>query len=472
MAFVRGDDRGQSALFPLSLDELVPAEHVCRVIEAFVRRLPLSGLEFGKAQPKGTGRPPYDPADLLKLYLYGYLNQVRSSRRLERECQRNVEVMWLLGRLAPDHKTIAQFRRDNGKALQRAGAEFVRFCQGAGLVRGDWVAIDGSKFRAVASGKAVVGLDELSRQQAQRAQRMAEYLDQLDAADAGEAEPAIDPAAVRQALAVLADEQAAAAALAGAIEAEGRRHRVMTEPEARPLKGVGPGYNVQTAVDGAHALIVAHAVVTDAGDNRCLQPMAEAARDALGATQLSVLADTGYSNGSQAAALEAQGIEAHVPAHRSSNSHGGGGLFDRSAFAYDADRDVLTCPAGRTLTRKQLMRKDHCVSYQANPRDCGPCSLKPQCTVGSRRIVTRHLNEDALQRMQARATPEAMRRRRCTVEHPFAGLKYRIFEHPRFLMRGLAGAGTEIAIATLVWNLKRAMKVLGAGPLQARLAAS
>lgn len=470
MAFVRGDDRDQSALFPLSLDELVPAEHVCRVIEAFVRRLPLAELGFGKARSKGTGRPPYDPADLLKLYLYGYLNQVRSSRRLERECQRNVEVMWLLGRLAPDHKTIAQFRRDNGKPLQRAGAEFVRFCQGAGLVRGEWVAIDGSKFRAVASGKAIVALDDLDRQQVQRAQRMAEYLSQLDAADAGDADPAIDPAAVRKALAELADEQAAAAALAESIQAEGRRHRVVSEPQARPLKGVGPGYNVQTAVDGAHALIVAHSVVTDAGDNRCLQPMAEAARDALGTTHLSVLADTGYSNGPQAAALEAQGIEAHVPAQRSSNTHGGGGLFDRRAFAYDPDRDALTCPAGRTLKRKQLMRKDHCVSYQADPQDCAACPLKSQCTAGSRRIVTRHLNDEALQRMHARATPDAMRRRRCTVEHPFAGLKYRIFEQPRFLLRGLAGAGTEMAIATLVWNLKRAMKVLGTGVLQARLA--
>lgn len=470
MAFVRGDDRGQSALFPLSLDELVPAEHVCRVIDAFVRRLPLSGLGFAKAQPKATGRPPYDPADLLKLYLYGYLNQVRSSRRLERECQRNVEVMWLLGRLAPDHKTIAQFRRDHGKALQRAGAEFVRFCQGAGLVRGDWVAIDGSKFRAVASGKAVVALDDLDRQQAQRAQRMAEYLDQLDAADAGEAEPAIDPAAVRQALAVLADEQTAAATLAETIVAEGRRHRVMTEPEARPLKGVGPGYNVQTAVDGAHALIVAHAVVTDAGDNRCLQPMAEAARDALGTRHLSVLADTGYSNGQQAAALEAQGIKAHVPAHRSGNTQGGGGLFDRNAFIYDASRDVFICPAERVLTRRQVLHRDQSVHYQAAPQDCAGCPIRQQCTRGRRRIVTRHLHDDALERMNARATPEAMRRRRCTVEHPFAGLKYRIFEQPRFLMRGLAGAGTEMAIATLVWNLKRAIKVLGAGVLQAKLA--
>jgi transposase len=156
MGFVRGEDRQQNALFPVSLEEMVPLDHACRVIDAFVRHLPLAALGFGRATPKATGRPPYDPADLLKLYLYGYLHQVRSSRRLEQECGRNVEVMWLLGRLAPDHKTIAQFRKDHGEALKRAGAAFVRFCQGAGLVRGDWVAVDGSKFQAVASRKSVV----------------------------------------------------------------------------------------------------------------------------------------------------------------------------------------------------------------------------------------------------------------------------------------------------------------------------
>lgn len=203
MGFVRGEDRHQSALFPLSLKDLVPAEHVCRVIKEFVRRLPLAALGFSKARPKGTGRPPYDPADLLKLYLYGYLHQVRSSRRLERETQRNVEVMWLLDRLAPDHKTIAQFRRENGDALKRAGARFVGFCQQVGLVRGEWVAIDGSKFQAVASDKAVVRPEDLRRQQAGLEQRMGDYLHALETADTEEAEPAGDVAAVRQALSVL-----------------------------------------------------------------------------------------------------------------------------------------------------------------------------------------------------------------------------------------------------------------------------
>lgn len=470
MGFVRGEDRNQSTLFPLSLDDLVPEAHVCRVIEAFVARLPLAQLGFGKAQPKGTGRPPYDPADLLKLYLYGYLHQVRSSRRLECECKRNVEVMWLLNRLAPDHKTIAQFRRDNGDALKRVGADFVRFCQEAGLVRGDWVAIDGSKFQAVASNKAVVGPEELRAQQSRLEQRMGEYLQTLDTADADDTGPAVDIAAVRQALAVLQDEHAVIAAMANALGHDGRSHLVTTEPEARRMKGHGPGYNVQTAVDGAHALIVAHDVTNEAGDNRSLQPMGEAARNALQVERLDVLADAGYSNGAQAAALETQGIVPHVPANRAINTQNSGGHFDRSAFTYDAGNDGFHCPAGKPLTRKQVHRKDRIVIYQATASDCGACPLKPRCTQGDRRYVSRHLHEDALVRMHARATPEAMRRRRCTVEHPFAGLKYRIFEKPRFLLRGLTGARTEMAIATLVWNLKRAMKVMGAGALQARLA--
>lgn len=180
MGFVVGESRDQASLFPVSLDELVPADHPCRVIEAFVNWLDLPAQGFAKARPKATGRPPYDPADLLKLYLYGYLNRVRSSRRLERECQRNVEVMWLLNRLVPDHKTIAEFRRQNGKALRGAGAAFVGFCRGAGLVKGEWIAIDGSKFQAVASRKAVLKREQLLKEQQKLEQKMAEYLAALE----------------------------------------------------------------------------------------------------------------------------------------------------------------------------------------------------------------------------------------------------------------------------------------------------
>lgn len=470
MHYVAGQDREQSALFPLTLEELVPADHPCRVIEAFVGRLPLAELGFAHAKLGSTGRPPHDPADLLKLYLYGYLNQVRSSRRLERECQRNVEVMWLMCRLAPDHKTIANFRRHNGEPLRRAGAELVRFCRQAGLIQGQWVAIDGSKFQAVASPKAVVRAADLAHEQVRLEQRMSDYLSQLDAADGQERDPEVDRSKVLAALAQLRQRHATVAVQAGELATQQRTHVVTSEPDARVMRGVGPGYNLQTAVDGGSAMIVTHALTAEAADNRQLQPMAEAAAQALQAETLVVLADAGYSNGAQAAALEVQNILAHAPANRAVNNQAGGELLDRSAFSYDRHADVMTCPAGRTLQRKQLHRKDHAVIYQANERDCQACPLKSTCTTAKRRLVRRHLHEEALQRMHQRATPEAMRRRRCTVEHPFAGLKYRIFGHPRLLMRGLLGASAEMAIATTVWNLKRAMAMLGTGPLQLKLA--
>lgn len=222
--------------------------------------------------------------------------------------------------------------------------------------------------------------------------------------------------------------------------------------------------------DGSQLLIVAHEVVNDAGDNRQLRPMGEAAREALQADRLDVLADAGYSNGAQAQALEAQGILAHVPANRAANNQGDGGLFDRSGFTYDASTDTYRCPAGQMLVRKQRMSRDDAVIYAGLVEVCGPCPLKARCTKGERRHVSRHQYEDALRRMDERATPEAMRRRRCTVEHPFAGLKYRIFGHPRFLMRGIAGAKAEMAIATLVSNLKRATAVLGSAELARRMA--
>jgi transposase len=409
MGFVRGDNRDQRTLFPVSLDELVPEDHVCRVIDAFVESLDLAELGFGKARPAGTGRPPYDPADLLKLYLYGYLHQVRSSRRLERECQRHIELMWLLNRLAPDHKTIAEFRRGDGAAVRAVAAAFVRFCRGQGLIRGEWLAIDGSKFEAVASRKAVLSRERLLNEQAALDRRVAEYLERLDEADATETESPIDAGAVREALAVLQQKQ------------------------------------VQTA----HGL---------------------SRLEALGTAALKIVADAGYSNGAQAEALEAQGVVLHIPANRAVNNQGDGAFFDRTSFAYDEASDTLRCPAGKTLRRKQLQRGKHRVLYAAEPRDCAACPLKAGCTQQSRRLVTRHLHEAALQRMHERATPGAMRLRRCIVEHPFASLKYRIFEKPRFLLRGRWGAGTEMAFATLSWNLKRAMKVLGNTILVERLA--
>jgi transposase len=435
MAYIEGEGRNQGTLFPVVLDDLVPPDHMCRVVDAFVEQLNMDKLGFERAQAAKTGRPGYDPRALLKLYLYGYLNQIRSSRRLEAESIRNVELMWLLGRLYPDHKSIAEFRRVHHEAVTTAGAELVRFAKSCGLIRGEWIAIDGSKFRAVASIDTVRERVALQR-----------YLYSLEKADT---EP---------------ETQTYQSAVQAALE----KLKQNPEPEAGFMlvrQQALPAYNVQTAVDAEHALIVAHAVVLDASDIRCLRPMAEAAKEALEVDCFNIVADAGYSNGEQAAHCEAVGMMPYVPVMRTVNNQGDGTLFSRAAFRYEPDTDSYLCPGDKRLLRKHTNHKDRYTMYKASASDCGACSLKSRCTQAPRRGLARHLYEEALNRMQERVTPEAMRLRRCTVEHPFATIKYRIFGHPRLLMRGLSGAKAEIGLATMAYNLKRITNVLGASKL-------
>ena len=439
MTYIQGEGRSQGSLFPIVLDDLVPVDHMCRVIDAFVARLALSELGFERAQAADTGRPGYDPRDLLKLYLYGYLNQIRSSRRLEAECRRNIELMWLLGRLYPDHKSISEFRRMHSEAVTAAGAALIRFARSCGLIRGEWIAIDGSKFRAVASVDSTRERLDLQR-----------YLESIKKADE-EQQANIDPSAVQAAI---------------------ERLKQHPEPEAGYMmvrQTALPAYNVQTAVDAEHSLIVAHAVVLDASDIRCLKPLAEAAKRALELETFNVVADAGYSNGEQVAHCEAVGITPYVPVMRTVNNQGDGTLFGRTDFRYERESDTYICPGDKRLLRKHTNHKDRYTMYKASSADCAACSLKSRCTQAPRRGLARHLYEDALNRMQERVTPEAMRLRRCTVEHPFATIKYRIFGHPRLLMRGLTGARAEIGIATMAYNLKRITNVLGAAKLTKKL---
>jgi transposase len=440
MGFIEGEARTQGTLFPETLEEFIPEEHFCRVIDAFVDRLDMQELGFVRAEAAETGRPGYDPRDLLKLYLYGYLQQIRSSRRLESECRRNVELMWLLKRLCPDHKSIAEFRRMHRQAVTQASAELVQFARSVGLIRGEWIAIDGSKFRAVSSVSSVQERAAVER-----------YLESLESADR-EDEPSMENSAVAAALEKL------------------RRH---AEPEAGFMKttqGMLPAYNVQTAVDAEHGLIVAQQVLDEASDNRSLLPMAEAAQQAVGrpSAPIHVVADAGYSNGEQAAACESKGILPHVPAKRGVNARGNGKLFDRTAFQYQEQSNTMLCPAGHTL--RSDGRNGRAIVYLGRAEVCGACALKPQCTVSPRRIVHRHVHEDALQRMQQRATPAAMQLRRRTVEHPFAILKYAIFGHPRFLLRGLDGTRAEMSLAVMAYNFKRMLNLMGGAALKTALA--
>jgi len=464
MGHRRGESRQQAALFPVMLDELVGEHALARVVDAWVEALELKALGFAKAQAQVMGAPPYDPADLLKLYIWGYLSAVRSSRALERECQRNIECMWLLGRLAPDHKTIAEFRRCNSPALVAVCAAFVQFARSQRLIAGSTVAVDGSKIRAVASRKAIARQGDLAAQAQRNAQEIEHYLKLLDSQDSQEGGHSCNTGDVQQALKQL---QIQAAAIQGDVQrlAGGSSMVVQTEREAQVMHSLhgAPGYNLQTAVEAQSHLIVHHEVSAEANDQRQLQPMAQAASQVLD-TPCTVVADAGYANGEQIAALSNQGITTFVAPNRSGNRQADGTLFDRNLFKYDAASDSFTCPTGKLLKRKHLARKDRIVIYAAERQDCASCPVKPQCTLANQRFVSRHLHDDALQanarRLEQR--PDMMSLRRQTAEHPFGTIKHQILGNARLLVRGMQGAQAELSLAVLAYNLKRVFNMKGA----------
>ncbi len=464
-----GESRQQATLFPVMLDELVGTEALVRVIDAWVGSLDLVRLGFVKAQAQSMGRPPYDPGDLMRLYLWGYLNAVRSSRALERECGRNVECMWLLGRLAPDHKTIAEFRRCNSEPLVAACAAFVQFAVKQRLIAGTTVAIDGSKVRAVASRKAIAGRREVEAQARRHQEAVQRYLAQLDELDQQEASDSCQAQDVKAALAALQAEGPTIMADLARVRRTPSGTVVTTERDAQVMRSLhsAPGYNLQTAVETESHLIIAHEVTADATDSRQLQPMAEAASAAL-AARCTVVADAGYANGGHIAALDAQGIVSYVAPNRAVNNQGDGTLYDRSAFRYDPATDAFICPQGKCLARKQRSQKDQAVFYAAQPQDCGTCVVKSDCTRAARRMVSRHFHEEALHANQQRLErePWMMAIRRQTVEHPFGTIKHQILGNARLLMRGKRGARSEFGLAVLAYNLKRAVNMMGARWMQ------
>lgn len=477
MGYVKGDPAGQSSLFPPSLDELVPDDHLVRVIAAFVDGIDLGTMGFERAAEPVMGRPAYDPADMLKLYLYGYLNRVRSSRRLERECQRNVELMWLLGRLAPDFKTIAEFRRRNAAAFGNVCRGFVRFCAREQLLGGHLVAIDGSKFKAVSGKRRLVTAKGLEEESRRLDARITNYLKSLDEGDREEREPVVDGAAVAAALKKLREAKADCDTAREILHELGATQHVIDEPEAKLMRtpsGREVAYNVQTAVDSKHGLIVHHEVTNETNDTRQLEPMAKAAKEALDERPINVVADAGYFNQSQFAACEAAGITPFVPANLGSSADGASRFYSGAAFLYDIQSDSYRCPAGKILGFVSSNRVQQAKVYAARKVDCDSCPLKSACTNAPRRYVQRHLHEEAGERAAERlaTAPEMMTKRRSLAEHPFADLKYWVFGDPRFLMKGLRGARGEMALAVLARNLRRAANILGNRGLAARFAAT
>jgi transposase len=470
----RGVSREQVSLFPESIEDLIPEDHPVRVIDLYIDQLDLAQLGFGKTQVAPKGRPPYHPGDLLKLYLYGYLNRVRSSRRLEAECQRNIEVMWLLGRLAPDHKTIANFRKDEGRGIQAVCREFVQFCRRAGLIAGELVAIDGSKFQAVASRHRAVSDGDMARRQAQLEERIGGYLKELEEADKREGE-IIDRSAVQAALKHLREEQETLAQQRTNLKTSRRTVHIEGEAEARLLKDNQgrsiAGYNVQSAVDAQHKFIVHHEVVCQANDLQQLLPMALAVKQVLAQEKLRVVADAGYSSGAHLSGCEANGITAYVALNRSRNPQADGTLFDRTLFHYDAQSDTYRCPANALLVRKQAHHGDRITIYAGI--SCHSCTLKPQCTTATRRYVSRHFDEASFSRCEQHLAqePHIMRLRGAIVEHPFGNLKRWVLGNARYLVRGLMKVKTETALAVLAYNLRRSLNLMGVEAIRTLLKA-
>jgi transposase len=422
--------------------------------------------------PAATGRPAYHPAMLLKLYVYGYLNKVQSSRRLEREAQRNVELMWLTGRLAPDHKTIADFRCENGTAIQAACAQFVVLCRQLGLFGAALVAIDGSKFKAVNTRDKNFTAYKVKRRIEQVAEHIAGYLQDLDTADRHGGEAAeVRSGRLVEKIDRLRAQMAMLKAMEAEVEASPDGQVSLTDPDARSMATSGRGsgivgYNVQSAVEGEHHLIVAHEVVMTGSDREQLASMAAKARDAMGVEALDVLADRGYFSGEEILACETLGVTPYVPKPLTSGAKAVG-RFGKQDFVYLPDQDVYRCPAGALLPRHMTtVEKGMTLHRYWDRASCTGCRLKPQCTPGIERRITRWEHEAVIDALQARMdlAPRAMRTRRRLVEHPFGTIKAWM-GHTHFLMKRLPNVRTEISLHILAYNMKRVMAVLGTKPL-------
>lgn len=456
MRHLQGDNRHQQALLPDSLEDFVPEDHPVRVIDAFVDTLDFVALEFTKAKTKVTGRKPYHPGDLLKLYVYGYLNQVQTSRRLEKECQRNMELLWLMKRLKPDFKTIADFRRENGLAIKGACRAFIEFCRGADLLFVQRVAVDGSKFKAAASKDKALTRKQLKRDREALEKKIADYLHQLDTGDQEDIGIEVNHEQVRDIVARLKSKKIRLDEREALMDRLHTDQHCETEEEARLMRsgrdGMVLGYNVQSAVEADTGLIVHHDITNDGGDNQLLQPMAEQAKAVAGTETMEVLADAGYANGEQLAACEAQGILATVPRRNIPSAYVD--LFQKKDFHYDQDTNSYRCPAGETLRYRRDDKKRKLHLYVR--KGCNTCSLQGQCTPGNTRTLSRHFHEEAYDRAQARikADPSLMKQRMAIVERPFAVLK-QVMALRRFVCRGLKGAGSEVAIGVLGYNMNR-----------------
>jgi transposase len=476
--FIEGADRGQSTLLPECLDDWIDDDNPVRAVDVFVEGLNLAELGFEGIVPEATGRPSYHPSALLKLYIYGYLNRVQSSRWLEREAGRNLEVIWLLRRLTPDDKTIADFRKDNGAAIKKVCAQFVVLFRNMGLLNGASVAIDGSKFKAVNTRDKNFTRGKVERRRTQLEESVARYLAQLDTADRQEPSEALaaKTAHLKEKLAKLDKEMAKLAAYEDRMLAAPDQQISLTDPDSRSMATSGRGsgvvgYNVQVAVDTEHHLIVTHEVTNSGSDRAQLANIASQAKAVLGVNKLEAVADRGYFSSEQILACHNAGIAATLPKPMTSGIEAKG-RFGKQDFVYLSDEDVYRCPAGERLRYYYTNEENGLKLRRYWTNACRHCALKHCCTIGPQRRITRWEHEHVLDAVQKRLdeNPQAMRQRRETVEHPFGTMKARMGA-THFLMKRLPKVATEMPLHVLAYNLTRVMNIIGIKPLIAAMGA-
>src|SRR5271166_2615420 len=476
MAHISGFERDQLLLLPEAVDDYVGSDNPVRFIDAFVDGLDLVEAGFGRVQPKATGRPGYAPGDLLKLYIYGYLNRVRSSRRLEAECHRNIEVIWLLRTLKPDFKTIADFRADNRAAFKSVFRQFTLLCKRLDLFGRELLAVDGTRIKAVNNKDRNFTRNSLEKFIKAADERLADYLRRLDEGDA--AEKATSGARVKnlaEKIEALRKKRGQYDVMLKQLERTGEDQISLTDPDSRAMAAhtrVAVGYNIQVAVDAKHKLIVEQEVTNQVVDMGLLQATAEPAREILEVETIDVVAAKGYFKTEDIAACEKAGLTPHEPRPQRGSSVSNG-FFRKDEFSYDPERDAYACPGGHELRplRHGKLREMTKVDY-GNPAACRDCPLRPRCTDAGYRAVSRLEHEDALDRMAARlkARPEILDLRRETVEHPFGSIK-QWMNQGAFLMCGLEKVRAEFSLTALVYNLRRVLNILGMDKMMAAVAA-
>jgi transposase len=461
MGYISGESRDQVTMFPEVVDDYITEDNPVRFVEAFVDGLDMTELGFGRAEPKDLGRPGYDPRDLLKLYIYGYLNRVRTSRRMEIEAGRNLELMWLMSKLKPDFKTIADFRKENTKALKGIFKEFVVICKKLELFGGELLAVDGSKFRASNSRKKNFSAAKLKDLINKTDKRIDDYLKQLDQGDTEDEANRVPVEALNNKIERLKEIREGYKETEQKLAKSGEKQISLTDPDARLMKsvqGMHVSYNVQMAVDSKHKMIVAMELTNEGNDLHQLSEVAKQAKEELGVEEIEVVTDMGYYDCDQVKECADNGITAYMskPAVKVIE-----GVYSKDRFEYNADKDVYVCPAGEDLRYRTTDKQNSMRLYKTD--SCESCPQKKQCTTGEgSRAIKRHIHEGVMEEMATRVkgNRDKLRLRGGLVEHPWGTMK-RSLDQGYFLLRGNEKVGTEMRLTGLIYNMKRAFNIVG-----------